>query len=143
MRHQFRYKGVGSPNGVAMRDAGADVEHLKALLGIEIRCALERERLTVRAAQARTGIAAADFSRIRSDDLERFTVDRLVCILNRLGSRVEFSVRLQGEDAAQPVEDVLHPSGDVLHPGEDVSQELELDGVEPDTEGGNAPGLSR
>ena len=48
---------------------------------------LDRERLPVRAAPVRTGIAAADFSRIRNADLARFTVDRLMSILNRLGSR--------------------------------------------------------
>jgi hypothetical protein len=51
--------------------------------------ALDREELTVRAAQARTGFAAADFSRIRNAGLDRFTVDRLVSILkpSRLTSR--------------------------------------------------------
>ncbi|PYT30076.1 MAG: XRE family transcriptional regulator [Acidobacteria bacterium] len=39
------------------------------------------------------GIAAADFSRIRNADLGRFTVDRLMSIINRLGSRVEVEVR--------------------------------------------------
>ena len=41
-----------------------------------------------------TGIAAADFSRIRNADLGRFTVDRLMAIINRLGSRIEIKVRL-------------------------------------------------
>jgi len=41
----------------------------------------------VRAAHKRTG------SRIRKADLSRFTVDRLVSIINRLGSRVEVKVR--------------------------------------------------
>jgi predicted XRE-type DNA-binding protein len=51
--------------------------------------------VSVRGAQARTGIAAADFSRIRNADLGRFTVDRLVKIINRLGSRVEVRVRVR------------------------------------------------
>jgi hypothetical protein len=34
-------------------------------------------------------VRAADFSRIRIADLERFTVDRLMMIINRLGSRIE------------------------------------------------------
>jgi hypothetical protein len=43
----------------------------------------------------RAGCAGADgdcgrrFSRIRNADLDRFTVDRLMSILNRLGSRIE------------------------------------------------------
>jgi len=49
----------------------------------------------VRAAHARTGIAAADFSRIRNADLGRFTLDRLVSILNRLGARVEVRVKVR------------------------------------------------
>ena len=43
----------------------------------------------------RTGIAAADFSRIRNADLGRFTVDRLMSIINRLGSRVEVKIRVR------------------------------------------------
>jgi predicted XRE-type DNA-binding protein len=73
----------------------ADVEQLKALLAAEIIKALDRDELTVRAAHARTGFAAADFSRIRNADLGRFTADRLVSILNRLGSRVEVRIRVR------------------------------------------------
>ena len=84
-------------SGNAFRDLGhksADAEQFKAILAAEIIKALDRERLTVRAAHARTGIAAADFSRIRNADLGRFTVDRLISVLNRLGSRVEVKVRV-------------------------------------------------
>ncbi len=73
----------------------ADVEQLKALLAAEIIRALDREKLTVRAAHARTGFAAADFSRIRNADLARFTADRLMSMLNRLGSRVEVKIRVR------------------------------------------------
>src|ERR1700721_3261737 len=84
----------GSANVV--RDFGhenADVEQFKALLATEIIKALDRDKLTVRAAHARTGIAAADFSRIRNADLARFTLDRLVGIINRLGSSVGVAVK--------------------------------------------------
>jgi predicted XRE-type DNA-binding protein len=84
-------------SGNVFRDLGydnADVEQLKALLAAEIIRTLDRECLTVRAAHNRTGIAAADFSRIRKADLGRFTVDRLMAIVNRLGSRVEVKVKL-------------------------------------------------
>lgn len=73
----------------------ADLEQLKALLATEIIKTLDREELTVRAAHSRTGFAAADFSRIRSADLARFTADRLMSILNRLGSRVEVRIRVR------------------------------------------------
>ena len=67
--------------------------HSKGILAAEIIKALDREHLTVRAAHDRTGISAADFSRIRNADLGRFAVDRLMSIVNRLGSRVEVKVR--------------------------------------------------
>jgi len=94
-------------SGNVFRDLGhenADLEQFKAILAAEIIRALDRERLTVRAAQGRTRIAAADFSRIRNADLARFTVDRLMTILNRLGSRVEVRVKVRrAESAAQQV----------------------------------------
>ncbi len=84
-------------SGNVFRDLGhknADAEQFKAILAAEIIKALDREHLTVRAAHDRTGVAAADFSRIRNADLRRFTVDRLISIINRLGSRVEVKVRV-------------------------------------------------
>jgi predicted XRE-type DNA-binding protein len=76
-------------------DPDADVSLAKALLAAQIIKLLDREKLTVRAAHARTRIAAADFSRIRRCDLGRFTLDRLVTILNRLGSRVELKIKVR------------------------------------------------
>src|SRR6202162_1548122 len=90
--------GVVRGSGNVFRDLGhknADVEQFKAILAAEIIKALDRERLTVRAAHGRTGVAAADFSRIRNADLGRFTVDRLISIINRLGSRVDVTVRVR------------------------------------------------
>ncbi|MGA2736446.1 MAG: helix-turn-helix transcriptional regulator [Bryobacteraceae bacterium] len=85
-------------SGNVLRDLGhksADSEQLKAILAADIIKALDRDGLSGRAAHARTGIAAADFSRIRNADLGRFTIDRLMSILNRLGSRVEVRVTVQ------------------------------------------------
>src|SRR5882672_6160598 len=78
-----------------VRHKNADAEQFKAILAAEIIKALDRDGLSVRAAHDRTGIAAADFSRIRNADLGRFTLDRLMSILNRLGSRVEVKVRVR------------------------------------------------
>ena len=53
-------------SGNVYRDLGqndADVKQFKALLAAEIIKTLDRDGLTVRAAHARTGIVAADFSR--------------------------------------------------------------------------------
>ena len=49
----------------------------------------------MRQAHERTGIAAADFSRIRNADLKRFTLDRLIGIVNKLGSRVDVSFKFK------------------------------------------------
>jgi predicted XRE-type DNA-binding protein len=90
--------GVLRGSGNVFFDLGhpdADVEQFKGLLAAEIIKALERDGLSVRGAQARTKIAAADFSRIRNADLGRFTVDRLMSIINRLGSRVEVKIKVR------------------------------------------------
>ena len=73
----------------------ADVRQFKAILAAEIIKTLDRKELSVRKAQRLTGVPAADFSRIRTADLERFSSDRLMMILNKLGSRVEVSVRVK------------------------------------------------
>jgi predicted XRE-type DNA-binding protein len=89
-------------SGNVYRDLGMrnpDLEQLKAILASEIIKTLDRERLSVRGAHGRTGIAAADFSRIRNAVLDRFTIDRLMSIINRLGLRVEVKVRVRRVEA--------------------------------------------
>lgn len=98
-REELTVRGSGNVFWDLGRD-DADLEQFKAILAAEIIKILDRERLSVRAAQTRTGIAAADFSRIRHADLGRFTADRLVTALNRLGSRVEIRVRVRRTSAA-------------------------------------------
>ncbi len=101
MKHEKIELVHGSDN--VFRDFGyanADVEQLKAILATEIAKMLDRRKLTVRAAHAQTGIAAADFSRIRNADLGRFTLDRLFIILNRLGTRVDVQVSLRPVESA-------------------------------------------
>lgn len=78
-----------------LRQENADAEQLKAILAAEIIKILHKQQLTVRAAHERTGFAAADFSRIRNADLGRFTVDRLMSILNCLGARIEVKIRVR------------------------------------------------
>jgi len=87
-------------SGNVFRDFGdpnADGEQLKAILAAEIIKALDKNGLSVRKAEARTGIAAADFSRIRNANLARFTIDRLMAIINRLGSRIEVKVKVKAQ----------------------------------------------
>ena len=90
----------GSGNVFAdLGQAQADVRQLKALLAAEIIEALNAGELSVRKAQARTGVAAADFSRIRNGDLGRFTIDRLMNVLGKLDLRVEVQVHVRPCDA--------------------------------------------
>ena len=75
-------------SGNVFRDFGhpdADREQLRAILAAKIIGVLDDRKLRVREAQTVTGIAAADFSRIRRANLGRFTIDRLMTILSRLG----------------------------------------------------------
>lgn len=75
---------LGYPNAVG--------EQLKTLLAAEIIKAMDASAMTARAAEARTGIAATDFSRIRHVKLDRFTIDRLIAILERLDTVVNVQV---------------------------------------------------
>ena len=79
----------------------SDLDQFKAILAAEIIKTLDRQKLSVRGAQGRTGIAAADFSRIRNADLKRFTVDRLILIINRLGSRVQVRIRVRPAETVE------------------------------------------
>ncbi len=94
-------------SGNVFRDMGLpdpELRQLKARLAVEIIKTLDARKLTVRDAQARTGIAAADFSRICTVKLDRFTVDRLMTILDRLGQevQVQVSIRSRAEGGTQP-----------------------------------------
>jgi predicted XRE-type DNA-binding protein len=72
-----------------------DLEQLRAILAARIIKVLDAKKLTMRAAQEMTGVAAADFSRIRRAKIARFTIDRLMSILNRLDQEVEVSVSVR------------------------------------------------
>lgn len=82
-------------SGNVYRDLGdgeADVRQAKALLAAEIIKVLERENLSTREAQAKTGVDHSEFVRIRGANLKRFTLDRLILILGRLNQDVEITV---------------------------------------------------
>jgi len=82
-------------SGNVFRDLGhpdADREQLRSLLAARVIGVLDERKLTVREAHELTGFAAADFSRIRQAKLDRFTIDRLMSILARLGQQVEVTV---------------------------------------------------
>lgn len=82
-------------SGNVFRDFGdpnPDVEQMKSILAAQIIITLDDRKLSVREAEGITGITAADFSRIRRVKLDRFTIDRLVTILNKLDRRVDVRV---------------------------------------------------
>ena len=94
-------------SGNVFRDFGyadADVRQAKALLAAQIIKVLDAEELSTRQAEARTGVAHSEFVRIRNVNLGRFTIDRLVTILGRLGQEVElsFSVHPRSRRDAEP-----------------------------------------
>lgn len=98
-------------SGNVFRDLGypnADAEQLRAILAAEIIHVLDEWELSVRKAEGLTGIAAADFSRIRQAKLSRFTIDRLITILNRLNQKVEVTVTVQ-PFSTQGVPVLAHP----------------------------------
>src|SRR3954454_689071 len=72
--------------------ADAPVMRVKSRVATEIARALERRNLSVPAAAKEAGTTAADVSRIRNADLDRFTLDRLVRIADRLGCRIAIKV---------------------------------------------------
>jgi len=73
----------------------ADVRQLKAILAAAIIKTLDRGGLSVRNAQRLTGIDAGDFSRVRNADFRRISVERLMTMINKLGSRVDVKVKVR------------------------------------------------
>jgi predicted XRE-type DNA-binding protein len=82
-------------SGNVFRDLGlpdADLRQAKALMGAQIIKILDAESLSTRQAEARTGVSHSEFTRIRRATYSRFTLDRLMGILSKLGQEVEISV---------------------------------------------------
>lgn len=85
-------------SGNVFRDFGepnADVQQLKAVLAAEIIGILDDHKLSTRKAEKETGVPHADFVRIRKPELKRFTVDRLIGILNKLDRQVDVKVQVR------------------------------------------------
>ena len=87
----------GSGNVYAdMSDPDADAKQMKAFLAAEIIAVRHRRRLTVRATEELNGVPPLDVSSIRIAHLGKFTIDRLVRILNRLDRKVTVAVEKAG-----------------------------------------------
>ena len=87
-----------------------ELEQLRSILAARIIQALDSQHLTVRQAHELTGFAAADFSRVRRANLGRFTVDRLMTMLARLGQEIEVTV------TDRPHRQKAGPAGAAAHP---------------------------
>ncbi len=85
-------------SGNVFRDFGdpnADIQQLKAILAAEIIGILDDRKLSTRKAEKLTGVPHADFVRIRKPNLKRFTVDRLISVLNKLDQQVDVNVKVR------------------------------------------------
>ncbi|MDC7789270.1 helix-turn-helix transcriptional regulator [Rhodoplanes sp. TEM] len=91
-------------SGNAFADVGlpnADAELIKSRLAAELIQVMREKKLTAAAVHRATGVTVADISRIRNADLGRFSIDRLVRLLNGLGRRVGVTVEpAQGRSGA-------------------------------------------
>jgi predicted XRE-type DNA-binding protein len=97
-----------SGSGNVFRDLdlpNPEIAQLKAILAAKIISLLDEKKLSVRKAQDVTGIAAADFSRLRNARLSRFTIDRLMTILNKFEQDIEVTVQVRerGKRAPDPM----------------------------------------
>lgn len=82
-------------SGNVFRDFGypdADIRQAKCLLAVEIARILDERKWTTRRAEEATGVNHADFARIRNANIGRFTLDRLMAVLTKLGQQVELAV---------------------------------------------------
>lgn len=76
-----------------------DLEQARVKLALWIKQTLEEQGLSTRDAEARTGIAHSEFSRINNLKLKRFTLDRLFLIFWKL--KPEMEVRLEMREAGR------------------------------------------
>ena len=91
-------------SGNVFRDFGradADVQQTKALLAARIIGILDDEGLSTRKAEARSGVSHADFTRIRNVQLDRFTIDRLMTVLYKLGQQVDVRIDVHPRPVAE------------------------------------------
>ncbi|EJW10057.1 hypothetical protein A33M_0676 [Rhodovulum sp. PH10] len=86
-------------SGNAFADLGlpnAGAERIKAHLAAELIRVMRERKLTAAAVAAATGVTEADISRIRNARLGRFSIDRLIRILEGLDQQVQVSVVPRG-----------------------------------------------
>jgi len=85
-------------SGNVFRDFGyadADLRQAKCILAAEIMKILDDRQWSTRRAEEATGVNHADFARIRKANITRFTLDRLMSILGKLGQEVDLAVTVR------------------------------------------------
>ena len=85
-------------SGNVFRDFGdpdADVKQTKGILAAKIIGILDDRNLSTRKAQALTGTDQSEFVRIRNAKLDRFTIDRLMTVINKLDHHVDVQVEVR------------------------------------------------
>ena len=119
-------------SGNVFRDLGlpnAEARQLKAILAGQVLKALDERGLSTRQAQALTGVDHSDYVRVRRAQLGRFTVDRLMAMLEGLGHTVEVSVSVRPRDlelASGAGEHGRHSVGTTVFGGMIISTILNL-----------------
>ena len=83
------FRDFGHPDADVLQTKGF-LPPVPSIIGI-----LDDEGLSTRKAEKRTGVSHADFTRIRNAQLGRFTIDRLMTVLNKLGRQVEVRISVQ------------------------------------------------
>jgi predicted XRE-type DNA-binding protein len=78
------YRDFGHPN--------SGLEQARAIVAAKIIRTLDERKLSTRDAEKLTGVSHSEFSRIRSTQLRRFTLDRMITILGKLDEDVEVTV---------------------------------------------------
>jgi predicted XRE-type DNA-binding protein len=85
-------------SGNVFRDLGhpnPEASQIKAILAAKIIGVLDDQKLSVRRAWELTGFAAADFSRVRQAKLSRFTIERLMAMLDKLNQDVKITISVK------------------------------------------------
>jgi len=88
-------------SGNVFRDFGyadADIQAMKAELAAKIISVLDERGLSVRKAGKLIEVQPADISRVRNADLDKFSVEWLTKVFNRLSPSVEVSVQFSDRE---------------------------------------------
>ncbi|MBF0463647.1 MAG: XRE family transcriptional regulator [Nitrospirae bacterium] len=91
-------------SGNVFRDFGhpnASVEQARAIIAAKIISILDERKLTTREAERLTDVSHSEFSRIRNARLARFTLDRMITILEKLDEDIEVDVTFKPRHSLQ------------------------------------------